>query len=81
MKLTHYVFGLCDQFISADETDDEGDFRAYLEDEPEEVRNAWEELMMIQREQQRYSDIRFILTNQKSIIPYFVLFSVSDSHR
>jgi hypothetical protein len=44
--------------VSADETDDENDFRAYLEEEPEEVRNAWEELMMIQREQQRYSDIR-----------------------
>ena len=44
--------------ISGDATDDEGDFRAYLEEEPEEVRNAWEELMMIQMEQQRYSDIR-----------------------
>ena len=29
-----------------------------MEEEPEEVRNAWEEVMMIQREQQRYSDIR-----------------------
>jgi spore coat polysaccharide biosynthesis protein SpsF (cytidylyltransferase family) len=45
-------------FKSADETDDEGDIGAYLDEEPEEVRNAWEELMMIQREQQRYTDIR-----------------------
>ena len=34
-------------FVIEDDTDDEG-----LE-EPEEVKKAWEELMMIQREQQR----------------------------
>ena len=29
--------------------------------EPEEVRRAWEELVIIQREQQRYSDIKLDL--------------------
>ena len=31
------------------------------EEEPEEVRQAWDELLLIQREQQRYSDIKYDL--------------------
>ena len=31
------------------------------EEEPEEVKQAWDELLLIQREQQRYSDIKYDL--------------------
>ena len=30
-------------------------------DEPEEVKQAWDELVVVQREQQRYSDIKLDL--------------------
>ena len=30
-------------------------------EEPEEVKQAWDELLLIQREQQRYSDIKYDL--------------------
>ena len=30
-------------------------------DEPEEVKQAWDELVIVQREQQRYSDIKLDL--------------------
>ena len=30
-------------------------------DEPEEVKQAWDELLLIQREQQRYTDIKYDL--------------------
>ncbi len=35
-------------FVSADETDDE-EGGGYLEEEPEEVKNAWEELVTINK--------------------------------
>ena len=31
------------------------------EEEPEEVKQAWDELLLVQREQQRYSDIKYDL--------------------
>ena len=31
------------------------------EEEPDEVKQAWDELLLVQREQQRYSDIKYDL--------------------
>ena len=56
------------------------------EEEPEEVRQAWDELLLIQREQQRYSDIKYDLEQDlehckkkqsklEDVILYYLLFS------
>ena len=57
-----------------------------MDEEPEEVRNAWEELMMIQREQQRYTDIRMdqqhdlnkLRKEQKKLEDVSITFSYTD---
>ena len=57
-----------------------------MDEEPEEVRNAWEELMMIQREQQRYTDIRMdqqhdlnkLRKEQKKLEDVSIMFSYND---
>lgn len=50
-----------DVSITSSKREEDSDEEEEEDQEPEEVRQAWDELLLIQREQQRYSDIKYDL--------------------
>ena len=59
--MTFFKSRFCQHILCTVHRLTESTFTETIEDEPEEVRHAWEELVLIQKEQERYAGIKLDL--------------------